>query len=50
MHKFLKKYGCVHESWSPFGGPGANVLQDETLKKLLENTVKHRLKFHLNIF
>ena len=34
MHNFLKKYGCIHESWSPFGGPGANVLQDETLKKV----------------
>ena len=36
MHNFLKKYGCIHESWSPFGGPGANVLQDETLKKVAE--------------
>ena len=34
MHDFLLKYGCVHESWSPFGGSGAYILQDETLKKV----------------
>ena len=34
MHNFLMKYGCVHESWSPFGGNGARMLQDETLKKV----------------
>lgn len=32
MHNFLLKYGCFHESWSPFGGPGAYCLQDNTLK------------------
>jgi diketogulonate reductase-like aldo/keto reductase len=36
MHNFLMKYNCVHESWSPFGGPGANVLKDETLKVVAE--------------
>ena len=39
MHSFLMKYGCIHESWSPFGGSGAYVLQDETLKKV---AVKYR--------
>jgi diketogulonate reductase-like aldo/keto reductase len=32
MHNFLTKYGCVHESWSPFGGAGARCLEDSTLK------------------
>ena len=32
MHNFLAKYGCIHESWSPFGGSGARMLQDNTLK------------------
>ena len=34
MHNFLTKYGCVHESWSPFGGSGAFMLNDETLKSV----------------
>jgi diketogulonate reductase-like aldo/keto reductase len=34
MHNFLTKYGCVHESWSPFGGSGAMMLNDETLKSV----------------
>ena len=34
MHNFLLKYGCIHESWSPFGGSGAYVLQDTNLKKV----------------
>lgn len=34
MHNFLLKYGCIHESWSPFGGTGARVLQDNTLKMI----------------
>ena len=34
MHNFLLKYGCIHESWSPFGGTGAFCLQDNTLKKV----------------
>ena len=34
MHEFLLKYNCIHESWSPFGGTGAYMLQDETLKKV----------------
>ena len=32
MHNFLSKYGCIHESWSPFGGTGARMLEDNTLK------------------
>ena len=31
MHNFLLKYKCIHESWSPFGGSGAYILQDKTL-------------------
>ena len=31
MNKFLKKYNCVHESWSPFGGEGAKMLKNKTL-------------------
>ena len=31
MHKFLEKYNCVHESWSPFGGSGAKMLKNQTL-------------------
>ena len=34
MHNFLLKYGCIHESYSPFGGTGAYILQDETLRKV----------------
>ena len=34
MHNFLLKYGCIHESWSPFGGTGAFMLQDNTLKNV----------------
>ncbi len=34
MHNFLTKYGCIHESWSPFGGSGAYVLQDNTLRSV----------------
>ena len=34
MHNFLLKYNCVHESWSPFGGPGGKLLQDQTLKSV----------------
>ena len=34
MHNFLLKYHCLHESWSPFGGSGARVLQDNTLKMI----------------
>ena len=32
LHSFLTKYGCVQESWSPFGGTGARMLEDNTLK------------------
>ena len=28
------KYNCIHESWSPFGGNGAKMLQDQTLKNV----------------
>ena len=31
MNKFLSKYNCVHESWSPFGGAGAKMLKNKTL-------------------
>ena len=31
MHKFLEKYNCVHESWSPLGGTGAKILRNQTL-------------------
>ena len=31
MNEFLKKYNCIHESWSPFGGTGAKILKNETL-------------------
>ena len=34
MHNFLVKYNCIHESWSPFGGAGARMLQDQTLKNV----------------
>ena len=36
MHNFLLKYGCIHESYSPFGGPGARLLKDNTLKMVAE--------------
>ena len=28
------KYNCIHESWSPFGGNGAKMLQDQTLRNV----------------
>ena len=31
MHKFLGKYNCIHESWSPLGGSGAKILKNQTL-------------------
>ena len=31
MNQFLKKYNCIHESWSPLGGKGAKTLKDKTL-------------------
>ena len=34
MHNFLLKHNCIHESWSPFGGEGAQMLQDPTLKNV----------------
>ena len=34
MHNFLVKYNCIHESWSPFGGNGARMLQDQTLRNV----------------
>ena len=34
MHNFLLKHNCVHESWSPFGGEGARMLQDQTLRNV----------------
>ena len=34
MHNFLTKYKCIHESWSPFGGPGARILKDKTLQQI----------------
>ena len=34
MHNFLLKHNCIHESWSPFGGEGAQMLQDPTLKNI----------------
>ena len=34
MHNFLIKYNCIHESWSPFGGSGARMLQDQTLRNV----------------
>ena len=34
MHNFLAKYNCIHESWSPFGGSGASMLQDQTLRNV----------------
>ena len=36
MHKFLEKYNCVHESWSPFGGSGAKMLKNQTLINVAE--------------
>ena len=39
MHDFLKKYNCIHESWSPFGGKGAKTLKD---KALLEVSKKYK--------
>ena len=32
LHDFMLKYGCLHQSWSPFGGTGASILKDNTLK------------------
>ena len=34
MNKFLKKYNCIHESWSPLGGDGAKTLNNKTLKSI----------------
>ena len=34
MHNFLIQHKCIHESWSPFGGEGARMLQDPTLKNV----------------
>ena len=36
MNKFLKKYNCIHESWSPLGGKGAKTLTNKTLKSIAE--------------
>ena len=41
MNNFLKKYNCVHESWSPFGGEGAKMLKNKTLRR-----VKKRLTWN----
>ena len=40
MHNFLLKYNCIHESWSPFGGPGGKLLNDQTLKSLASKNHK----------
>ena len=40
MHNFLLKYNCIHESWSPFGGPGGKLLNDQTLKSVASKNHK----------
>ena len=40
MHNFLKKYNCLHESWSPFGGKGAKTLKDKSLVAIAEKYKK----------
>ena len=52
MNSFLKKYNCVHESYSPFGGPGARILKNNTLisiaKKYQKSPAQIALKYLLN--
>ena len=52
MNSFLKKYNCVHESYSPFGGPGARILKNSTLismaKKYKKSPAQIALKYLLN--
>jgi diketogulonate reductase-like aldo/keto reductase len=52
MNSFLKKYNCVHESYSPFGGPGARILNNSTLisiaKKYSKSPAQIALKYLLN--
>ena len=53
MHNFLLKYNCIHESWSPFGGPGGKLLQDKTLKAIAKKNGKTHaqilLRYLLNL-
>ena len=51
MNSFLKKYNCLHESYSPFGGPGARILKNSTLmsvaKKYNKSPAQIALKYLL---
>ena len=53
MNNFLKKYNCVHESWSPFGGEGAKMLKNKTLisiaKKYGKSPAQITLRYLLDL-
>ena len=48
MHKFLKEYNCIHQSYSPFGGNGAKNLKNETLIKIAEKYGRTPAQITLN--
>ncbi len=35
-HKWMEKYGVIHEAWAPFGEGRGNLFQNETLNKIGE--------------